>query len=707
MIATQYIKLNMVPSGYPPVVYMSQYDVGRPIGFIVSASGSTPDFDNYTVTLEGTRSDGVPVTAPVTTDGNICALETTATMTKKADRYPAQIVVTDGSGNRIASIPVTMMVVKAAMDEDAEGVEEDRSLYQQYTGTVQSLIADIRTQLNAEVAARQAAVSAEASARQAADNTLQSNINSEAATRATQDASLQSQINQLVAPEGAAPSAAEVENARVGADGTVYQTLGDAIRGQVTDVKNAIDGNYAKFNAGGFELGQWSSYTTKLSRTYQVRSDDKITFTRATRITSASGFVFYVRYESTTSNGWVNLLDIPAGAPFVITIQRSTVDESETADVTTFVNALSLSTNITEIESEIADLNATVNLDYVHMDVGQFTLGTWSSWTNTLQRNYRVRTIESVQFARDTTLVAASGFRFYIYYAASTPGQWLTEYTVPANTLFKMTIARSTDDTSETASVATFVNAIGVQTLLQDIAIQCGFLNDDTFLLNASLKKEPVIVTYVGTLKYLQSFCIYDGKYYSTNGTHIAEQDSEFNTLRDVSISVGHGSAMQLGSNGVAYVNGWNDRTVYVVDLSTLTVTDTISLPFSSGYTSCVIDDVMGLAYIFHSAQSYESDSHEFVVWDYVNDNVIATYHTQPIATMQGTDMYNDTILMATGLGSVTRPTRVLAFDTTGRIVGEYFLPIFASTELEGVCIDRVTKNMYISTSQSKLYKIA
>lgn len=236
----------MVPSWYPPVVYMSQYDVGRPIGFVVSASGSTPDFDNYTVTLEGTRSDGTPVTAPVTTDGNICAFETTATMTNKMDRYPAQIVVTDGNGNRIASIPVTMMVVKAAMDENAEGVEEDRSLYQQYTGTVQSLIADIRTQLNAETAARQAAVSAEASARQAADNQLQSNINTEASTRATQDASLQSQINQLIAPSGEAPSAAEVENARVGVDGTVYSTLGDAIRTQVTDVKSALDLLYDK-----------------------------------------------------------------------------------------------------------------------------------------------------------------------------------------------------------------------------------------------------------------------------------------------------------------------------------------------------------------------------------------------------------------------------------------------------------------------------
>lgn len=221
---TQYIRLSMTPSGVPPVIYMSQNDIGRPIGFICDA-----DLSDYSVVLDGTRTDGTPITVAVTVDGNICAFETTATMTNKADVYIAQIVVTNASGKHISSIPIKCVVVLAAMDENSEGIEEDAPLYQQYTGTVQSLIADIRTQLNTEAAARQAA-----------DNTLQSNINSEASTRATADASLQSQINQLVAPEGSAPSAAEVENARVGADGTVYPTLGDAIRTQDTQLKSHL-----------------------------------------------------------------------------------------------------------------------------------------------------------------------------------------------------------------------------------------------------------------------------------------------------------------------------------------------------------------------------------------------------------------------------------------------------------------------------------
>jgi hypothetical protein len=72
-------------------------------------------------------------------------------------------------------------------------------------------------------------------------DTAQGNINSEASTRATQDSLLQSQINQIIAPSGEAPSAAEVQNARIGDDGVTYPTLGDAIRTQFSNVKSSLD----------------------------------------------------------------------------------------------------------------------------------------------------------------------------------------------------------------------------------------------------------------------------------------------------------------------------------------------------------------------------------------------------------------------------------------------------------------------------------
>ena len=258
MIATQYINLDMTPGGVLPVFQCSQYDIGRPLGMVVYNGGEAVDISGYTCTIEATRSDGTAITAAVTSEGEIGVFVTTATMTNVADKYDAQLVLTDGGGNRVASLPFIMRVVAAAMDENAEAIEEDASLYRQYTATVQTIIAAIRTDLTAEVTARQSAVSAEATARanavsaeatarasaitaeanarQTADSQLQSDINAEAAARQAADAVLQSEIDNIISPSGEAPSSAEVENARIGVNGTTYTTLGNAIRGQVGDV---------------------------------------------------------------------------------------------------------------------------------------------------------------------------------------------------------------------------------------------------------------------------------------------------------------------------------------------------------------------------------------------------------------------------------------------------------------------------------------
>lgn len=144
MISTQYIKLNMIPSGVMPVLYCSQYDIGRPLGVVVYNGGEAVNLDTYTCTIEATRTDGTAITAAVTTSNNIGVFVTTATMTNHADRYQVKLVLFDSQSHRVASLAFIMVVTPKTMDENAESIEEDASLYQQYTGTVQSLIADIR-----------------------------------------------------------------------------------------------------------------------------------------------------------------------------------------------------------------------------------------------------------------------------------------------------------------------------------------------------------------------------------------------------------------------------------------------------------------------------------------------------------------------------------------------------------------------------------
>ena len=125
----------------------------------------------------------------------------------------------------------------------------------------------------------------------------------------TNDISVNSaRIDSIVAlPEGSTTGDAELMDIRVGENGKTYSTAGDAVRGQVSDLKKALDSCESYEIPLTFEQGTLDSNGQPASSDYRIRSNrviipyDRIYFT-----VSAGYQINYSKYYDLTSNGVVH-----------------------------------------------------------------------------------------------------------------------------------------------------------------------------------------------------------------------------------------------------------------------------------------------------------------------------------------------------------------------------------------------------------------
>lgn len=79
---TQKIKLNLVPGGIPPIVHVSQYDVGRPLAFEIYDGMSAATIEAGTVIdIRATKPDGTGFEYACTWANNVVSIATQAQMT--------------------------------------------------------------------------------------------------------------------------------------------------------------------------------------------------------------------------------------------------------------------------------------------------------------------------------------------------------------------------------------------------------------------------------------------------------------------------------------------------------------------------------------------------------------------------------------------------------------------------------------------------
>ena len=279
-VITQNHILNIVPGmSAPVVVHVSQGDSGVELEFVLVNGSEIFDPTGTVISVHGIRQDGTgwgPV-ACAREDGKIkFTLPDAATAVKGSGM--AELSISNGEetvgttnfailvetasfpqgvtyANDVSVYEAILAYVDQMGEQTVENVEADLAaeianrqaadaVLQQNINSEASTRAGadttLQTNLNNAVSSLNEALANEVSARTSADSTLQGNIDSEENARILADNALGTRIDEIIAPSGGAPSAAEVTDARIGYNNTVYPSLGDAIRSQVENIEDLL-----------------------------------------------------------------------------------------------------------------------------------------------------------------------------------------------------------------------------------------------------------------------------------------------------------------------------------------------------------------------------------------------------------------------------------------------------------------------------------
>lgn len=139
-VITQNYDVDLKATGEFPVVKMSQFDTGsRTIVFTVYDGHELAHIDGMVARVDGTRSDGVEFSRSCTVgNGSKVSFEISQEMTKAAGKHAAELVIIDSSGNPIGTQNFLIDVEAAPMVRDSAASADDRTLYDQYTDSVET-----------------------------------------------------------------------------------------------------------------------------------------------------------------------------------------------------------------------------------------------------------------------------------------------------------------------------------------------------------------------------------------------------------------------------------------------------------------------------------------------------------------------------------------------------------------------------------------
>ena len=337
---TRNFKLPVSPGGaLPPVIGVSQFETETWVFTLVEADGTI--YTPSTGAIIGIKADGniIDNAGTVDEDGNV-VINVTEQMTASPGTALFEILF-DGATHGTANF--TVNVEKRPTEGGTESVT-DISLLEQAIeagGQFQSVTGDIAT-LKTDV------------------DTLESGLANEASTRATQDNVLSARIDNIIAlPEGSTTGDAELQDIRIGANGTTYPTAGDAVRGQYTDLKNAINEIATIYDP----VVDLTHYPT--SQGYLNTSDGSFTQTTGTSIQKTTDPIYLQTGISYTVNfSGVTDSDVTVTSPRAVCVYNQDASFSRAIPIPSGLSRITLAN--TESYIRINTNVVTVNLFNYH-----------------------------------------------------------------------------------------------------------------------------------------------------------------------------------------------------------------------------------------------------------------------------------------------------------------------------------------------------